>query len=200
MNILLSMLKKLPEYEALLSALEARQTVAVSGVSQIIRSHFISALIAESERPALIVCQDDLAAQRVQADFDNYRKRNASLRTEVADDTVRETIKEILPSLDNLERALDAAKKAGEEGSLLTAWYGPVVLELYGAGATDYVLSSGGVKDGDAGFYYAPIAALRDLPEGLGMRQAQAETLALAPADAEWVLVYPNDFSEVPQP
>ena len=39
-NILLSMLKKLPEYEALLSALEARQTVAVSGVSQIIRSHF----------------------------------------------------------------------------------------------------------------------------------------------------------------
>ena len=90
--------------------------------------------------------------------------------------------------------------ESGEEGSLLTAWYGPVVLELYGAGATDYVLSSGGVKDGDAGFYYAPIAALRDLPEGLGMRQAQAETLALAPADAEWVLVYPNDFSEVPQP
>ena len=90
--------------------------------------------------------------------------------------------------------------ESGEEGSLLTAWYGPVVLELYGAGATDYVLSSGGVKDGDAGFYYAPIAALRDLPEGLGMRQAQAEALALAPADAEWVLVYPNDFSEVPQP
>ena len=50
--------------------------------------------------------------------------------------------------------------ESGEEGSLLTAWYGPVVLELYGAGATDYVLSSGGVKDGDAGFYYAPIAAL----------------------------------------
>ena len=69
MNILLSMLKKLPEYEALLSALEARQTVAVSGVSQIIRSHFISALIAESERPALIVCQDDLAAQRAQAEL-----------------------------------------------------------------------------------------------------------------------------------
>ena len=93
-----------------------------------------------------------------------------------------------------------AIGESGEEGSLLTAWYGPVVLELYGAGATDYVLSSGGVKDGDAGFYYAPIAALRDLPEGLGMRQAQAEALALAPADAEWVLVYPNDDSEVPQP
>ena len=88
----------------------------------------------------------------------------------------------------------------GSEGKLLAADYGLPMFELYGAGATDYVLSSGGVKDGDAGFYYAPIAALRDLPEGLGMRQAQAETLALAPADAEWVLVYPNDFSEVPQP
>ena len=88
----------------------------------------------------------------------------------------------------------------GSEGKLLAADYGLPMFELYGAGATDYVLSSGGVKDGDAGFYYAPIAALRDLPEGLGMRQAQAETLALAPADAEWVLVYPNDDSEVPQP
>ena len=90
--------------------------------------------------------------------------------------------------------------ESGSEGKLLAADYGSPIFELYGAGATDYVLSSGGVKDGDAGFYYAPIAALRDLPEGLGMRQAQAETLALAPADAEWVLVYPNDFSEVPQP
>lgn len=34
-----------------------------------------------------------------------------------------------------------AIGESGEEGSLLTAWYGPVVLELYGAGATDYVLS-----------------------------------------------------------
>ena len=90
--------------------------------------------------------------------------------------------------------------ESGREGKFLAADYGLPMFELYGAGATDYVLSSGGVKDGDAGFYYAPIAALRDLPEGLGMRQAQAEALALAPADAEWVLVYPNDDSEVPQP
>ena len=90
--------------------------------------------------------------------------------------------------------------ESGEEGSLLTAWYGPVVLELYGAGATDYVTENGGVKADDAGAYYVPIGALRALPEGLAMTDAQAETLALAPADAEWVLVYPNDFSEVPQP
>jgi len=59
-------------------------------------------------------------AQRVQADFNNYRKRNASLRVEVADDTVRETVKEILPSLDNLERALAAAEAAGEDSALKT--------------------------------------------------------------------------------
>ena len=90
--------------------------------------------------------------------------------------------------------------ESGEEGSLLTAWYGPVVLELYGAGATDYVTENGGVKADDAGAYYVPIGALRALPEELSMTDAQAETLALAPADAEWVLVYPNDDSEVPQP
>lgn len=57
-------------------------------------------------------------AQRVQADFDNYRKRNASLRTEVADDTIRDTVKEVLPSLDNLERALAAAQAAGDDSPL----------------------------------------------------------------------------------
>ena len=88
----------------------------------------------------------------------------------------------------------------GEEGSLFAAWYGPVVLELYGAGATDYVTENGGVKADDAGFYYVPIGALRSLPEGLAMTEAQAETLALAPADAEWVIVCPDDSSEVPQP
>ena len=90
--------------------------------------------------------------------------------------------------------------ESGREGKFLAADYGLPMFELYGAGATDYVLSSGGVKADDAGAYYVPIGALRALPEGLGMRQAQAETLALAPADAEWVLVYPNDDSEVPQP
>lgn len=59
-------------------------------------------------------------AQRVQADFDNFRRRNASMRTEVMEDTLRDTVKEILPSLDNLERAIEAARSAGEnEGTLL---------------------------------------------------------------------------------
>ena len=87
----------------------------------------------------------------------------------------------------------------GESGELFVAWYGAVTLELYGAGATDYVLENGGVKADDAGYYYVPIDALRDLPEGLGMTDAQAETLSLAPAEAEWVIVLPDDDAEVPQ-
>ena len=87
----------------------------------------------------------------------------------------------------------------GESGELFVAWYGAVTLDLYGAGATDYVLENGGVKADDAGYYYVPIDALRDLPEGLGMTDAQAETLSLAPAEAEWLIVYPDDYAEVPQ-
>ncbi len=47
-------------------------------------------------------------AQRVQADFDNYRRRNASLRAESFEDGAREAIKLMLPVVDNLERALEA--------------------------------------------------------------------------------------------
>ena len=47
-----------------------------------------------------------LDAQRIQAEFSNFRKRNASIRSESIDDGVRETIKALLPVLDNFDRAL----------------------------------------------------------------------------------------------
>lgn len=43
-------------------------------------------------------------AQRIQAEFNNFRKRNASVRAESYDDGIRETIKNILPVLDNFEQ------------------------------------------------------------------------------------------------
>ena len=49
-------------------------------------------------------------AQRLQADFDNYRKRNATLRADSFDDGIRDCIKELLPTLDNFDRALDNAE------------------------------------------------------------------------------------------
>lgn len=48
-------------------------------------------------------------AQRVQADFDNFRRRNQSVRAEAFEDGAASFIKTILPVCDNLERALDNA-------------------------------------------------------------------------------------------
>ncbi len=56
-------------------------------------------------------------AQRVQADFDNFRRRNESVRADAYADGQRQAVAAMLPVLDNLERAMDAA---GEESSLRT--------------------------------------------------------------------------------
>ena len=48
-------------------------------------------------------------AQRLQAEFENYRKRNAQLSAESRDDGVRETVKALLPVLDSFERAMQNA-------------------------------------------------------------------------------------------
>ena len=50
-------------------------------------------------------------AQRVQADFENFRRRNNAVRADAYEDGARAFIKTILPVMDNLERAL-AAKSA----------------------------------------------------------------------------------------
>jgi molecular chaperone GrpE len=48
-------------------------------------------------------------AQRTQADFENYRKRVARDAAAARDRGVSSLAKELLPALDNLDRALDAA-------------------------------------------------------------------------------------------
>lgn len=47
-------------------------------------------------------------AQRVQAEFDNFRRRNNAARSEAWFDGARETVLLMLPVIDNLERALAA--------------------------------------------------------------------------------------------
>lgn len=56
-------------------------------------------------------------AQRTQADFENYRKRVARDAAQAQDRGVAKLAKELLPALDNLDRALEAA---AEEDPLLT--------------------------------------------------------------------------------
>lgn len=57
--------------------------------------------------------------RRTQADFQNFKRRNQTARSDGYEDGVRETVAAILPAIDNLERALDAAEKAGESGALV---------------------------------------------------------------------------------
>lgn len=61
-------------------------------------------------------------AQRVQADFDNFRRRNASVRADAYEDGARDMVKMILPVIDNLERALESetADEKLREGVQLT--------------------------------------------------------------------------------
>ena len=56
---------------------------------------------------------------RAQADFQNFKRRNQTARSDGYEDGVRESIAAMLPAIDNLERALDAAEKAGETGAMV---------------------------------------------------------------------------------
>ena len=53
-------------------------------------------------------------AQRVQADFDNFRRRNESVRTDAFADGQQAVASAMLPVLDNLERALEAAGESDD--------------------------------------------------------------------------------------
>ena len=53
--------------------------------------------------------------QRVQADFENFRRRNESVRADAYADGKKDTAAMMLPVLDNLERALEAAAGSPDE-------------------------------------------------------------------------------------
>lgn len=57
-------------------------------------------------------------AQRVQADFENYRRRNKDVRREAFDDGARAFATTLLPVLDNLERAIQAAGESDDKALL----------------------------------------------------------------------------------
>ena len=53
----------------MLSALQNGESVAVTGIGQINRSHMIAGLSREANRPMVLLCQDDLAARRLQEEL-----------------------------------------------------------------------------------------------------------------------------------
>ncbi len=53
-------------------------------------------------------------AQRVQADFDNFRRRNATIMSDCREEGMRNCIRDLLPVLDNFDRAMDSAENIDE--------------------------------------------------------------------------------------
>ena len=54
-------------------------------------------------------------AQRIQADFENFRRRNRNVRAEAFDEGAAAFATTLLPVLDNLERAIAAAQNTTDE-------------------------------------------------------------------------------------
>lgn len=54
-----------------------------------------------------------------QAEFENYQKRSTREREQESRFAPTPLVRELLPALDNMELALDAAKKTGDEGPLV---------------------------------------------------------------------------------
>lgn len=72
MSQLLSLLKNIPEYTALLRAVNGRESVAVTGLGQLGRSHIIAGLHREMDAPMVIICQDDIAARKLQEELSSF--------------------------------------------------------------------------------------------------------------------------------
>ena len=72
MEKLLSMLKTIPEYSALLQAMENRQCAAITGIGQINRSHLIAGLKTHTDRPIVVICQDDISGKRLQEELHSF--------------------------------------------------------------------------------------------------------------------------------
>ena len=72
MNLLLSLLNTIPEYRTLTNALRENQSAAITGIGQINRSHIIAGLHRDIGRPLVLVCQDDMAAKRLQEELKGF--------------------------------------------------------------------------------------------------------------------------------
>ena len=74
MDKLLSLLKKLPEYNTLLESVNKNKSIALTGIGQINRSHIIAGIYTHTSRPMVILCQDDIAARRIQEELSAFLK------------------------------------------------------------------------------------------------------------------------------
>lgn len=79
MEKLLSHLRTMPEYKILLDCVQNNASAAVTGIGQINRSHLISALSRDTERPMVLLCQDDSMAKRLQEELKAFLNQTAQV-------------------------------------------------------------------------------------------------------------------------
>ena len=79
MEKLLSALKTMPEYRTVLKTIEENSAVAVTGIGQINRSHLVAALCQDTNRPLVLLCQDDIAAKRLQEELKAFLGQTAPI-------------------------------------------------------------------------------------------------------------------------
>lgn len=72
MEKLLSSLKNIPEYASLLRGVAQKENAAVTGIGQINRSHMIAGLFSDCGTPIVVICQDDMAARRLQEELKSF--------------------------------------------------------------------------------------------------------------------------------
>ncbi len=72
MDNLLNILKSIPEYSAMTASLSRREAAAVTGIGQINRSHMIAGLFSHQDKSMVIICQDDLAAKKLQEELSAF--------------------------------------------------------------------------------------------------------------------------------
>ncbi len=69
MEKLLGFLQTIPEYKLLLQSVLQGNPAAVTGIGQINRTHLIAALRQDCKKPMVLICQDDMAAKRLQEEL-----------------------------------------------------------------------------------------------------------------------------------
>ena len=107
---------------------------------------------------------------RLQADFDNYRKRVANEKKDWSTQTVCDVVRELLPVIDNLERALEASGsfEALKEGVDLV--YRQLLTAL-GKHGLEKIEACG--KEFDPNYHYAIMQVESEQPENTVVEELQ---------------------------
>ncbi len=79
MEQLLTLLRALPDYRRLVQCAEKNKVAGVSGAAQINRSHLIASMIHDTRRPAVVVCQDEMAMRRTQQELAAFLGQEAAV-------------------------------------------------------------------------------------------------------------------------